>query len=150
MGRSRNLEGVPRVSTKTDDKKGGDDDGKGAANDDGGGGDDRGTGGAVTLEQVQSVARDVATQVVERLLADDPDDDDDDDGKGGAGGGDGGAPATNAAVERSVAAEVRAELGRIRESEALGERVAKVEAAVVEKPPVKLGRFTRAIWGGDE
>lgn len=149
MGHSRNSEGVPRVSTKADDKKGGDDDG--STDDKGGGGDDRGASGGVTLEQVESVARDVATAVVERLLSDDSTDDDDgDSGASGSDGGNGGAPASNAAVERSVAAEVRAELGRIRESEELGERVAKVEAAVVEKPPVKLGRFTRAIWGGDE
>lgn len=150
MGRSRNLEGVPLVSAKADEKKDGGGDGS-STNDDGGGGDDRGTGSAVTLEQVQSVAEDVATRVVERLLADDPTDDNDGGtGSGGSDGGNGGTPTTSAGVERSVAAEVRAELERIRETEQLGERVAKVEAAVVEKPPVKLGRFTRAMWGGDE
>lgn len=135
------------MSPKTKEVEGDAGDG---TNDDGGGGDDNGTRSGVTLEQVQQVAEETAKRVVESLLADDGTDDGagDGGGDGGTGHADGG-PASNRDVERTVGAQVREELDRIRGTEKLEERVGAVEKAV-EKAPVKMGKLTRAIWGGDE
>jgi len=106
----------------TDD--GGDDD------DAGGGGDDSG-GLAATVADLHSK--------LDRLLgSDDSGDDDvnDDDKKK--------PPASSSSSD--LESQVRAAVAKIGKEEATDKRLAAVEKKV-ERPPIKLGRLTRAIWG---
>lgn len=52
--------------------------------------------------------------------------------------------------EATVESAVRAEVERITREKAVDERLDAVEKKVVEKPPTKLRRITKALWGGDD
>jgi hypothetical protein len=115
-------------------------------------GDDGGAREPLTLEQVEEVAEDVATRVLEKFIgADDDAGRDGDDGDRGAGD-DRGRAGSPRQLERDVAAEVRAEIAKMkRDDEELDQRIgAKVAEKIVERAPVKLSRLARFMWGGDE
>lgn len=125
-------------------------DGAGDAGDGGdGSGDSGGGGGAVTIDEVERVAEDVATRVLEKLLGDDAGGDG---GDGGKGDGATGPAASARQTETNVAAEVAAELRRIKAADdELDTRIgAKIAEKIVEAPPEKLGRVARFMWGGDK
>jgi len=64
-----------------------------------------------------------------------------------------GSRSTQAAEAESVAAQVRSELGKIRDSEAADERVTGLEQkvkAIIEQPPREYRRITTLLWGPED